>query len=187
MTRARGKMRKRRTKAELDPAIFEIVIAVVRVGAGQEAACREAGISNETLRQYVQRGETGEEPFAEFVIALRKAHGNSKVYLLGLLQEAAVGDWRAAAWLLEKLYPHDFGALVKLNINAQIDAKLEPRFDLSKLSMSELHELKRIRQKMGMSDAADGNERWPDLSSRSSRAYSRKALACRDTSFPLRI
>ncbi|RZO61684.1 MAG: hypothetical protein EVA89_11060 [Sandaracinaceae bacterium] len=135
MTRAR-----RRSKAEKDPVIFEVLIAVVRIGAGQAAACEQAGISQETLRTYVRRGTAGEEPFASWLVEFEKARSGPRVYCLEVLHRAATADWRAAAWLLEKLYPYEFGALR----GTPTPAPTRPQFDLAKLSVEELFELKRL-------------------------------------------
>ncbi len=150
----------RRTKAELDPALLEKVLAVIAVGAGRSCAAAQAGISEETLRQYEMSGraawekrEAGDEEldareilFAQFYEKLLKADTNTRAYMLGLITKAANGDWRAGAWLLEKLYPKDFSDRLRLEGEMEIEVKGD--LDLSRLSLEELRELKRLRAKM---------------------------------------
>lgn len=153
-----GKRIIHRTKAEIDPTILSTILTVISLGMGKRDAAIQAGISHETLYQYEQRGQvawakpekdrTGrDEYWARFHIELQQAGLRPKVYLLGLLDKAAEGDWKAAAWLLEKLYPGEFGA--RVDVNARIGSEPIVRFDLGKLTMAELRELKRLRSKMG--------------------------------------
>lgn len=119
-----------KTKAETDQTLLPRLLAVIAVGAGRNAAAAQAGISAETLRRYEKLGaeavakrEADEQLterdlfWADFHDQLLKAETSVKVYALGLIKRAAAGDpeskragdWRAAAWLLERLYPREFG------------------------------------------------------------------------------
>lgn len=168
--------RERRTKAELDPELLGKVLAVVAVGAGRKAAAQQAGISEDTLRSYERIGAAAwerrekalledeeielssrEALFADFFEKLQRAESNNRVYLLDLVKRAAgtpgkdgapatPGDWRAGAWLLERLYPADFGQ--KVDVNAKHSGELTQRVDLSKLSEEELFYLRKIQKKL---------------------------------------
>lgn len=158
--------RKRRTKAELDPELLPTVLTVVKLGAGREAAAAQAGISAETLRSYERIGAEAwrrreealleeREPdlskrdamFAQFFEDLRKAESGTKSYLLGQIQKASSGDWRAGAWLLEKMYPREFGPKVDVNARLSGSVSTGPQ-DLSKLSDEELWQLRSIQKKL---------------------------------------
>jgi len=165
-------VRKRRTKAELDPGILEKVLTVIAVGAGRKAAAQQAGISEETLRAYERMGRDawgrreaalleGVDPeldprdrlFADFFERLQKAESKTKVYLLGVLQKASGGDWRAGAWLLERLYPGDYGP--RVDVNAKHSGELTQRLDLSKLSDDDLWRLRQIQKKLSEGKKTD--------------------------------
>ena len=149
---------RKRNYLELDETIAPVVLAVVRVGAGKRAAAAQAGVHRETVRRWEREGRAalarahaGEElserdqRLARFAIDLEAAKENPRVYLLGLIRKAARGDWRAGAWLLERMFPDEFGPHVLLR---KMTEKPEgPRVDLSKLSTSELMELRRLRAK----------------------------------------
>ncbi len=144
----------RRTKAELDPQIFETLLAVVAVGAGQDAAAAQAGISGERLRIYVQMGreawgrrEEGEVPstpkdvardelFADFYTRFQKAKATPETYMLGLISKAAHGDWKAGAWLLERLYPARFAK--RFDVGLEHSGTVTQAHDLSRRSDAEL-------------------------------------------------
>lgn len=156
VTRARGAepvpaKRKRRTKAELDPSILGKLTAIVSVGGSKQDAASYCRITYETFRQYEARGRRGEEPFASWLLELKAAQITTKVYMLGLIQKAAKGDWKAGAFLLQKLYRAQFGSTLKLEADLDVSG-----LDLSKLSVKDLLELKRLRGLMG--DAAEGED-----------------------------
>ncbi len=147
----------RRSKAEIDPSILEKVLAVIAVGAGRGVASAQAGISRDTLRMYEHWGrdawakrEAGEEKltprevlFAAFFERLKKAETSTETYMLGLLQKAASGDWKAGAWLLEKLHPKRYGARVELEHSGSIEKR-----DLSNLTVEELFQLRDLTKKI---------------------------------------
>lgn len=145
--------RKRRTKAELDPILLDKLVAIISLGITKKDACASVGIHRDTLHQWERWGEAGKEPFAEWLPKLRAAQVETKVYMLGLMQKAASGDWRAGAWLLEKLYPKEYGRLL------QIEAEVENvGFDLSGLSDRDLRDLKRLRALMGRGSEGESDD-----------------------------
>jgi len=68
------------------------------------------GIGKSTLNQWIRRGEDGEEPYAAFASAVARARAESVDNLVSTIRQAAVDDWRAASWLLERGHVADFGA-----------------------------------------------------------------------------
>ena len=150
-------MGEKRTRAEIDPTILKTVLDVLSLGVGKRDAAITAGISHETLYTYLERGKAAWEKdederterdqfWADFYIKVEQAQTKPKVYLLGMLQKAAHGDWKAGAWLLEKLFPKEFSP--KLDISANVESKHVVTHDLAKLSGEELLQLKALRDKM---------------------------------------
>lgn len=137
-------MAKRRTKAELDPALLDKIVTLISVGVSKTDAAQACGIRRQTIRNYELRGAAGEEPFATWIVELSKAQMNTKVYVLTLLQKAAKNDWKAGAWLLEKLHPKEFGKRVEL----EHSGKVEQKHDLSKLTREELMTLRNLKKKI---------------------------------------
>ena len=56
------------------------------------------------------------ESKSEFREAIKDAEGRAVVKWLAKIEQAATeGTWQAAAWKLERRYPHDFGKTVQEN------------------------------------------------------------------------
>lgn len=102
------------------------IVEAVELGATWERAADAAGIGASTLREWRQRGEAGEAPFAAFVAALKRAEGDGVERALRTIRMAAEsGTWQAAAWLLERRYPADYGRRTEVAVDTrQPDAAL---------------------------------------------------------------
>lgn len=84
------------------PTIDRLLDAL-RIGATVQMACAAAGISDTTYYRWLDGNERAAG-------AVEAAKTTAAVSALESIQRAAVnGDWRAAAWLLERRYPADFG------------------------------------------------------------------------------
>jgi hypothetical protein len=71
-------------------------------------ACQVAKIDRETYRRWMKRGETGEQPYADFAALARKSAADYAADRLAKIHEAAEDDWKAAAWYLERRFPGEF-------------------------------------------------------------------------------
>jgi hypothetical protein len=96
--------------SKLDDVTAQRIVEAVRVGAPWYLAADAGGVGRSTLRQWKQKGATGEEPYASFLARLKSAEGAGAVKSLERIQRAADnGTWQADAWLLERRYPKAFG------------------------------------------------------------------------------
>jgi hypothetical protein len=71
-------------------------------------ACDLVGISDQTYRNWVERGEAEEEPYASFLGLARRARAEYIGDRVGVIERAAIDDWKAAAWYLERCAPEEF-------------------------------------------------------------------------------
>ena len=79
------------------------VCQALRLGATYRAAAGYAGVSEDTLTRW----RANSAGFAENV---RSSEATAAIGWLAIIQRAAqAGDWRAAAWLLARRYPHEYG------------------------------------------------------------------------------
>jgi hypothetical protein len=96
--------------AKFTPAVQERLLNVIRLGAYRNAACDFAGITPETLRIWLRRGEAdGEGPYWEFCTALKQAEAAACIKALGTIRLAMEQNWQAAAWFLERKRPQEWG------------------------------------------------------------------------------
>lgn len=98
---------------KLTPEVQKTVCDTVSGGGTDRVACLRAGISVSGLGEWKRRGAAGEEPYAAFLAAYKRAEGDFGLRNLALIGKAAQdGTWQAAAWLLERRYPEEYGRKV---------------------------------------------------------------------------
>lgn len=88
------------------------VCEAVRRGLTYKQAASYAGISYSTLNRWRIEGQQDDSAseFREFWKAFEQAGGEAAFRCLGYIDEAASrGDWKAAAWMLERRYPKEWG------------------------------------------------------------------------------
>ena len=102
----RGKGRARITKQQI-----KLVVLAVAQGCGHTVAARIGGISARTIRKYIQdakehleAGKT-DTPEVEFYEAIELAEAQAIHHAVKMIHDATPKDWRAAAWILERLEP----------------------------------------------------------------------------------
>lgn len=100
---------------------IDILCKHIEGGASIEAACELVGITARTFHNWMNRAEEiREKPPSErseadrlyirFFQAATRARAKREKKLAGTVYEAATEDedWRAAAWLLERMYPERY-------------------------------------------------------------------------------
>ena len=86
------------------------------------------GISRETLRKWLERGASGEEPYRSFGEAAMMAMAAAESESLQIIQNAAQYDWHASAWILVRRWRsrwqkrHNVSAAVAVDIRAEVRA-----------------------------------------------------------------
>ena len=99
----------------------------ISVGATYEHACGFAGIWYTTMLAWMKKGETAKSgPYYEFYKAIKEAEAKAVVKWSALIDKAANdGEWQAAAWKLERRYPHIYGRRVhQIDFSQMSDAQL---------------------------------------------------------------
>jgi hypothetical protein len=91
----------------LTPDAHTAIVRAVKTGVTRKAAAFIGGISDRTLRTWVERGATGEEPFASFADDLAEAESEVEQAMTATVLHCAIKkkDWRAAQAWLEKRVP----------------------------------------------------------------------------------
>jgi len=96
-----------------DPKLLDRICDLLRQGCSVRTTCECVGLSQSCFFEYMRRSSpdaTDHDPrFVEFAERVTRARGEGKARLVGLLNEAAAHDWRAAVALVERLSPAEYG------------------------------------------------------------------------------
>lgn len=97
--------------ADVQAKILEAILH----GATYDLACKYAGIGYVTFRGWMIQGERdqADTPVRRLYTAVQAAEGQAATQWLALIDAAAVTDWHAAAWKLERRYPQLYGRTVQ--------------------------------------------------------------------------
>jgi transposase len=124
-----------RRAISLNNDIQERIVRAIQAGNYQETAARFGGIGVSTFYKWMARGlEEPESKYGEFREAIENAKAQAEVFDVALIDQAAKdGSWQAAAWKLERKFPHRWGRVQRTEISGpdgqavkvEVDAKTE--------------------------------------------------------------
>lgn len=109
--------------SKLTPEVLSTVSSYLAVGSTLEVAASAAGVGTRTLERWLQRArelvdrveqhrrvESRDRVYLELMEAITTREAEAEVKALATIQKSALGgDWRAAAWYLEKRHPDKYG------------------------------------------------------------------------------
>ena len=102
------------------PENVESILEAIRTGAPFTHACRYGRVSFETFNEWRKQ-------YPEFSEQVKEAEGEAVKGWLDHIETAARnGSWQAAAWKLERRYPHEFGRRDRMPID---ERELERQFE----------------------------------------------------------
>lgn len=124
-------------KTKLTPERQTKILNAIRAGAYMETAAAAAGVNKETLYAWLKRGNVEPDSiYSAFVEAVHEAQASAELRdVLTLSKAAADGDWRAAAWRLERKFPKRWGLTTKTEHSGTIQTVA---VDMAKLSDEQL-------------------------------------------------
>ena len=83
--------------------VVERILHAIRLGATYDLACSYGGISADAFAAWRKK-------YPDFAEKVKDAEGSGAVGWLDKIEAAARdGNWQAAAWKLERRYPHAYG------------------------------------------------------------------------------
>lgn len=87
------------------------LLKAIEQGMPLKQAAAIAGMSYDTLNHWQNRGanESAPEQYRQFCQLLRHSQAVAMQVHLTSICDSAKRDWRAAAWMLERRFPEDFG------------------------------------------------------------------------------
>lgn len=100
---------------KLDKRRRQRVVEAVSAGLTREQQAAYAGCARSTLQDAIARGRADSRGiWHDWVAELEEAEARAIVANIALIQRSARdGTWQAAAWLLERRYPQQFGRYVR--------------------------------------------------------------------------
>lgn len=132
---------------KLTPEVQEKIINRLKIGMYVEPACAYAGINKDTYYDWIKRGARGESPYKDFFDAVEEAISSAETRLLTKVQQLAEKQWQAAAWILERRWPHRWCKKEKVEhtgkdgAEIKIDSK-QAREEIIKVAMKAREEKK---------------------------------------------
>lgn len=117
--------------SKLTPERRKRLLDAIRAGAPKTHAAAAAGIDRETLRRWERRAEEPNAPaeYVAFAADLHACEAEAFVTLTATVRQAARTDWRAAAWLLERRAPDEYGRRDRVEHSGRIDSDTTVRVD----------------------------------------------------------
>ena len=154
---ARGKRSRQRPNVRFGPKVCDDVVAWLALGNFREAACKRAGITDRTLRRWLEKGRQELEaaeadvgpdddldasklgPYARFLRRVEETEANVENGLVQSLvfdPEARPEDKR---WFLERRHPKRYGkGAMRLELTGDNGGPLEVNIDARQALLSRL-------------------------------------------------
>jgi len=103
------------------PEVAEEICKLIRRGNYRETAAAASGVTGRTLRRWLYAAANGDERYALFAADLEVAEAEAESRDVAMVGIAAGKDWRAAAWRLERKYPHKYGQQIKVAVASELE------------------------------------------------------------------
>ena len=138
---------------KLTPTLTKTICSYIADGSYIFTACAAVGIDERTYQRYIKQGEADlkaqkDTDFAVFVASIKKAEAKAGTHHVEIIHNSAEGgqliketvttrkngdeitervysapNWQAAAWLLERKYPDDWGRRERHELTGTDDGK----------------------------------------------------------------
>ena len=95
---------------KLTPEVQDLIVDGINAGLTFGLTCARAGVNPATFYRWLEKGETAKSGvYSEFCDTVSRAKADSAMRLVSQITLQAPTDWRAAAFLLERRFPDDYG------------------------------------------------------------------------------
>ena len=95
---------------KLTPKLIDLVEEAMNLGMTVDMASDYCGVSRSTFYSWLSAGQQEPDGLrSQFSDAVRQGRARCAARLLASMNAAALTDWRAAAWLLQRRYGYDSG------------------------------------------------------------------------------
>ncbi len=128
------------------------IIQAIQMGATYEIAAEHAGICRKTLYSWIEKGKTASRGSKHYTFLhdFRKAEARAAITSLTTIQrEIQNGDWKAAAWFLDRRagFRRDATITNEANLSQTKEQQEEQVMDYRRMLVSQISELKESMNK----------------------------------------
>lgn len=124
------------SKEKCTDELIEQACELKAKGFKDKDICECLGIHQSTYCNW--KNKPTNKQHLKLIEGLKKAMKQHRLTLIGRIEEASAGDWRAAAWILERTYPDNY-AKPEVQLSRQIaKATIENADDELSKSLKEL-------------------------------------------------
>lgn len=102
--------------SKFTPVIREAILAALHLGNTRTCAAEAAGIDHGTLSTWCTR-------YPEFLTQIKKAEAEAQQRAVKVITDAAPTSWQAAAWMLERRHPNEWGKVDRVEVTIREHAE----------------------------------------------------------------
>jgi hypothetical protein len=97
----------------LDAKLTKQICDLLAAGNSIKTTMELIGRDESVYYDWINKGEQGQKPSADFAKKTSRARGKAKQRLVKTIVHQAPQDWRAAAWVLSHCWPQEFSEIVR--------------------------------------------------------------------------
>ena len=135
-------MSRRGRKSKLTPEVQAEIVSSIQVGVYAKTAAAAAGINETTYYEWLQRGREAREngrasKYRDFLEEIETADAQAEKQHFNMIVRQAAGsrtspgDWKAAAWILERKYPEKYGRKVAQEVSGPGGAPVQHQHEVT--------------------------------------------------------
>ena len=107
-------------KTKLNHDLIKQIAKMVELGTPATYVAQAVDVDRTTWYKWLQRGEKDKSGiYFDLFNAVKKAEGRAIQRNVSIIQKAAINNWQAAAWWLERRYPKEFGRKEKMDVSSE--------------------------------------------------------------------
>lgn len=113
-------------RSKLTEELCDKICKDIQQGGTLKYAAMHNGITEQTFYNWMKRGEeskTQTGKFFEFFESVKRAQEDGKTRLISKIEMHGERNWQALAWLLERMYPDEFGRTQRVDMRADVKSE----------------------------------------------------------------
>lgn len=116
----------------------EMIVRMIARGNYHQTACFVTGVPHNTFIDWGKKAKEGRQPYALLFELVREAEYIAESRYMAIIERAAIEDWRAAAWYLERRHPERWDR-ARMGNGPALFNKSDPRLSSKGAAQLEAH------------------------------------------------